>query len=181
MLFRSCCCKKYGLGRVLLGFDDLHGKTSPFLVRKVHPPLYRQRLINKTHLLFTLVFYTSLLFLLSRSSLVLQRGSRGEQTDLGQLIAAARPHGVLLGHVGFGTRKAPARLLAYRASERFSFSFDVSCGASPLTLKVHGDVLVCEQQASLSWMDVEANLLVSVKGVVRSVYHFTPDRRKKDS
>src|SRR3954469_5546867 len=109
---------------------------NPLLVREVQTPLIyvggdgRLNNTNRTNQSITLlcssIFIPYPCIFLSRSSFVLRvggsdpRGSRGERINLGQPIAAALPDGSLPGVWGFGSSKAPADFLAYRAVGRIS-------------------------------------------------------------
>ena len=99
---------------------------SLFLAWEVQPPLIYLRgdgRLNNTqsnkHIYYFFVFisipYPCIFFLVLRSFFLLQggeaRGPRGDQVDLGQPIAAARPDGVLPGRVGFRVYKSARRIV----------------------------------------------------------------------
>ena len=130
-----------------------------FLAREVQPPLIYLRgdaRLNNTQSINQSTTFYLLSFLLNPSSSSssffvcsssLQggepRGPRGDQVDLGQPIAAARPDGVPPGRVEFWVYKSARGLSCVPRFRRVSF--DVSCDASPPVSRVHGDVFVCEQ------------------------------------
>ena len=127
-----------------------------FLAREVQPPpayLRGDGQLNNTQSIKSSITFYLLAFLpnpsSSSSSFFVRssslqggepRGSRGSQADLGQPIAAARPDGVPPRRVGFRVYKSARRIACVPRFRRVSF--DVSCGASPPALEVHGDVFV---------------------------------------
>ena len=133
----------------------LHVNPSLFLAREVQPPLIYLRgdgRLNNTQSINQSTTFYLLSFLLNPSSssssffvrsFSLQggepRGPRGDQVDLGQPIAAARPRGRSRACGVSGPKSAG---LLSCVSRWKSASRDVSCGASPSALQVHIDVFV---------------------------------------